>query len=72
MKRLLVLPVFIVLLLAGALFAEEARRGLETMDLKQAFISGALVAKGEGAAPQGDLTDAQKRILALRSAKVLL
>lgn len=72
MKRLLVLPVLIVLFLAGALFAEEAaQKEPEATDLRQAFISGALVVKGEGAAPQGDLTDAQKRVLALRSAKVV-
>lgn len=72
MKRILVLPVLIVLLLAGWLFAEEAQKEPGTTDLRQAFISGALVAKGEGAAPVGgDLTDSQKRILALRSAKVV-
>ncbi len=72
MKRSLVLPFIIVTLLAGVLFAEGEQKERETADLKQAFISGALVAKGEGAAPtQADLTYSQKRILALRSAKVV-
>ncbi len=42
----------------------------ETAGARDAFIRGVLTVKGEGAAPEGGFSQAQKRLLALRAAKI--
>lgn len=53
------------------LFALQARAAepTETIDPQDAFLSGAIVVKGEGSSTEGSFTQAQKRIMALRAAK---
>lgn len=71
MRRVLLLPIF-MLLFAAAAFAESNGLPQVVTDIKQAFVKGSLVVKGEGAAPADKgLSAAQKRILALRAAKVI-
>lgn len=70
-KTLLLVPVFLFLL-AGALRAEMQGMPQVVTDPKQAFLTGQIVVKGEGAAPtEKRLSAAQKRIMALRAAKVI-
>ncbi len=75
MKRLagLVLTPFVFLAFVFAAHAQSIERPPElTRDARQAFVSGAIVVKGEGAAPSDKaLSTAQKRIMALRAAKVI-
>ncbi len=73
MKRLLVFPLLFFLFVAVTLFAAEVvQKEPEVTDLRQAFISGTLVVRGDGAAQEsGEMTEAQKKILALRSAKIV-
>ncbi|MEK6531770.1 MAG: hypothetical protein AABZ23_04665 [Deltaproteobacteria bacterium] len=75
MKRLslFVLTPFLFLAFVLAAHAQSIERPPElTRDARQAFISGAIVVKGEGAAPSDKaLSTAQKRIMALRAAKVI-
>ncbi len=73
MKRLFLVLLIILLPLAGS---TRAQMGGDlpsvTTDPSQAFVSGSIVVKGEGAAPADrPLSPAQKRILALRAAKVV-
>lgn len=69
MKKILyLLPVFFFLL-AGVVMAADPQL---VTDPRQAFVTGSIVVKGEGAAPAGKaMTAAQKRIMALRAAKVV-
>jgi len=72
-KFLSFIPFMLVLLLSGLVQA-EMQQGLPQVvtDPKQAFMTGSIVVKGEGAAPPNKtLTAAQKRIMALRAAKVI-
>ncbi len=72
MKRNLFFALLVTLLFAGMLSAEMERKAPEVTDIRQAFITGSLIVKGEGSAPvDTTLGEAQKRILALRSAKVV-
>lgn len=65
-----VVPLFILLFAAAAFAASEGLPEVVT-DLNKAFVKGSLVIKGEGAAPPDPaLSPVQKRILALRAAKV--
>lgn len=70
MKKLLLLPVFFLALMAYA-YAGVADMPEVTSDATQAFVNGAIVVKGEGSAPERPLSQAQRRILALRAAKVV-
>ncbi|MEK6759676.1 MAG: hypothetical protein AABY51_07880 [Deltaproteobacteria bacterium] len=69
MKKILyLLPVFFFLL-AGVVMAADPQ---VVTDQRQAFITGSIIVKGEGAAPTGKgMSAAQKRIMALRAAKVV-
>jgi len=68
MKRLFV--TFFLIFFVVPVLAQQAPK--VTTNLNQAFISGSIVVKGEGAAPSNrPLTKAQKRIMALRAAKVV-
>lgn len=69
MKRLLAILVFLLLALPVVAMAEQLPQ--VTTDPSQAFITGSLTVKGEGAAPTDrPLSAAQKKILAIRAAKV--
>jgi hypothetical protein len=73
MRRLFLLPLF-VLLFAVSAFAQSRSNDLPqtVTEPGKAFVNGSLVVKGEGAAPSDkSLSAAQKRILALRAAKVV-
>lgn len=71
MRRVFLIPFFIVLLAAFA-WAEAQDYPQVVTDPRQAFITGAIVVKGEGAAPADkSLSAAQRRIMALRAAKVV-
>ncbi len=71
MRRiLLAIPLFI-LLFAAAAFAGSNGLPEVVTDINKAFVKGSLVVKGEGGAPADPgLSAVQKRILALRAAKV--
>lgn len=72
MRKLLLVPLMIFLFAASAW--AEMNQGLPQVvtDPRQAFVTGAIVVKGEGAAPtEKKLSAAQKRIMALRAAKVV-
>lgn len=73
MRRFLAaIPLLAFVLIAGTIYA-QMRQDLPQVvtDPKQAFVTGSIVVKGEGAAPSDKgLSAAQKRILALRAAKV--
>lgn len=72
MRKILLLPVFFVLFVTAV--AAELGDNTPTLvtDPGQAFVSGSIVVKGEGAAPADrSFTGAQKRIMALRAAKVV-
>lgn len=71
MRRVLALLPLFVLLVASAVHAGSDALPEVVTDINKAFVKGSLVVKGEGAAP-GDmeLSAVQKRILALRAAKV--
>lgn len=72
-KFLSIIPFVLVFLIAGLVRA-EMRQDMPQLvtDPRQAFITGSIVVKGEGAAPPNKtLTAAQKRIMALRAAKVI-
>lgn len=69
MKRLLAILIFLLLALPVIAMAEQPPQ--VTTDPSQAFITGSLTVKGEGAAPTDrPLSAAQKKILAIRAAKV--
>lgn len=71
MRRLFIVPV-LLLLFAVSAWAETAQLPTVTSDPRQAFTTGSIIVKGEGAAPaEKKLTAAQKRIMALRAAKVV-
>ncbi|MBW7956702.1 MAG: LPP20 family lipoprotein [Deltaproteobacteria bacterium] len=64
-------------LLAISLFALPLEAGStdaalpeETTGAREAFIKGVMTVKGEGVAPEGSFSHAQKRLLALRAAKI--
>ncbi len=72
MKKIAFIPMFIMLFAAVAAAQMMAGAPQVTTDPKQAFISGSIIVKGEGAAPADKtLSTAQKRIMALRAAKVV-
>jgi hypothetical protein len=74
MKRISAVPFLIVLFFffAAVVRAETLSELPAVTGPDQAFVTGALVAKGEGAAPSDrSLTSGQRRILALRAAKVV-
>lgn len=69
-RKLLAIPLFI-LLFAAAAYAESDGLPEVVTDINKAFVKGSLVVKGEGGAPADPgLSLVQKRILALRAAKV--
>lgn len=68
MRKLLFLTLFLFIA-ALPVRAESVPR--ETPDAQAALVNGAIVVKGEGAAPHGPFTMAQKRIMALRAAKAV-
>ncbi len=71
MRRVLLVPFFIMLLALSA-WAEPQDFPQVVTDPRQAFMTGAIVVKGEGAAPSDkSLSAVQRRILALRAAKVV-
>lgn len=70
MRRAFLVPFFMVLFLAAWAVAEDAPQVVT--DPGQAFMTGAIVVKGEGAAPADkSLSAVQRRIMALRAAKVV-
>lgn len=72
MKKIALIPMFIMLLAVAATAQMMGAPPQTTTDPKQAFISGSIIVKGEGAAPADkSLSPAQKRIMALRAAKVV-
>lgn len=60
-----------VIFMLVALNPASAAEPVVTDDVTAAFAAGAIVVKGEGAAPEGPFTRAQKRIMALRAAKAV-
>ncbi|MBI2399624.1 MAG: hypothetical protein HYV23_00935 [Deltaproteobacteria bacterium] len=68
MRKLLFLTLFFFI---AALPARAESVPRETLDAQSALVNGAIVVKGEGAAPHGPFTMAQKRIMALRAAKAV-
>ncbi|OGP15203.1 MAG: hypothetical protein A2054_05755 [Deltaproteobacteria bacterium GWA2_55_10] len=68
MRRLL-LTAFFALVFAAAAIAAALEMPSETPDAKDAFIKGAITVKGEGYAPDKPMSEAQKRMLAMRAAK---
>lgn len=69
MKKILYLLPVLFFLLAGVVMAADPQ---VVTDQRQAFITGSIIVKGEGAAPTGKgMSAAQKRIMALRAAKVV-
>src|SRR5574337_739525 len=71
MRRAFLVPFFMVLLSLAAWAAAEDAPQVVT-DPRQAFMTGAIVVKGEGAAPEDkSLSAVQRRIMALRAAKVV-
>lgn len=72
MRKFLFIPVFMILFVAATVWAEMQSAPLLVTDTRQAFMTGSIVVKGEGAAPADrKLSAAQKRIMALRAAKVI-
>ena len=69
MCKIFLLPVF-MLAFAVASWAGLTDMPQETLDPKQAFMAGGVMVKGEGAAPDKPISPAQKRMLALRAAKI--
>jgi len=70
MKKFLLLPLFVLLFAVSAIAQSDMPQ--EVRDTGKALISGALVVKGEGAAPSDrPMSPAQKRIMALRAAKIM-
>lgn len=69
--RRIFLIYFLMMFFAATVMAGVTDLPQETLDPSQAFVNGAIVVKGEGAAPDKPLSPAQKRILALRAAKVV-
>ncbi len=71
MRKVLLLPVLFVLLVT-AVFAAMGDNGPEAVaGPEAAIVSGSIVVKGTAAAPEGALTQAQMRVMALRAAKVV-
>lgn len=70
MWKIFFMPVFLIAF-AFASWAGVAEMPEETVDPGQAFISGAVTARGEGAAPDGSMSEARKRMLAMRAAKTV-
>ncbi len=74
MKKFLSFIPFVLVLFLSGLVRAEMQQGMPQLvtDPRQAFMTGSIVVKGEGAAPPNKtLTAAQKRIMALRAAKVI-
>lgn len=72
MKKVLFIPLFIILLAVSVRAGTDEATPQVTHDTRQAFVVGSITVKGEGAAPPDrSLSAAQKRILALRAAKVV-
>lgn len=74
MKKFLSFIPFVLVLLLSGLVRAEMQQGMPQLvtDPRQAFMTGSIVVKGEGAAPPNKtLSAAQKRIMALRAAKVI-
>ncbi|MBI5903684.1 MAG: hypothetical protein HZB84_09415 [Deltaproteobacteria bacterium] len=74
MKKFLSFIPFVFVLLLSGLVRAEMQQGMPQLvtDPRQAFMTGSIVVKGEGAAPPNKtLSAAQKRIMALRAAKVI-
>lgn len=71
MKKFLLIPLFIFLFVFSVV-AQSEEMPNEVRNTGQALVSGSLVVKGEGAAPADrPLSPAQKRIMALRAAKIM-
>jgi hypothetical protein len=71
MRRILLAIPLLVLLFAAPAYAESDGLPEVVTDINKAFVKGSLVVKGEGGAPADPgLSSVQKRILALRAAKV--
>lgn len=73
MKKIFVLVVPLVfLILAGATWAQFGTDTPDVTDSEEAIVKGSIVVKGEGIAPTDrPLLQGQKRILALRAAKIV-
>ncbi|MBI5886451.1 MAG: hypothetical protein HZB85_07700 [Deltaproteobacteria bacterium] len=70
MKKFLLIPLFVLLFAVSAMAQTDMPQ--EVRDTGKALVSGALVVKGEGAAPSDrPMSPAQKRIMALRAAKIM-
>lgn len=74
-KRFVFFPAAALLALVLSAFpfqslASEAGLPKETAGARDAFLQGVMTVKGEGAAPEGSFSQAQKRLLALRAAKI--
>lgn len=63
------LTAFFALAFAAVSMAAAPEMPSETTDVKDAFIKGAITVKGEGYASDKPMSDAQKRMLAMRAAK---
>jgi len=74
MKKYLFIPLVLLTLLLSHALQAQTQGGFPTVitDPSKAFVAGSIVVKGEGAAPSGTgLSNAQKRIMALRAAKIV-
>ncbi len=60
---------FFTLAFAASSIAAAIDLPIETADAKEAFMKGAVTVKGEGKAPEKPMSEAQKRMLAMRAAK---
>lgn len=66
MRKLILVGALLFFIVSSAVAADSCK---ETVSAREAFMSGAITVKGEGASPQGPFTLAQKRIMALRAAR---
>src|SRR3990172_2184714 len=68
MQKIFLIP-FFALVFAVSSMAAAPDLPTETTDAKDAFMKGAITVKGEGKAPEKPMSEAQKRMLAMRAAK---
>jgi len=71
MRSILLFPIFFVLFVTAALAATVDNIPVPVTDPAAAFVSGAIIVRGEGIAPPDTVySPPQKRMLALRAAKI--